>query len=47
MGGACSKQGYMQHVYIILVGKPKLKCPIRRPTFRWEDNTQMDLTDIG
>jgi hypothetical protein len=31
----------------ILVGKPEGKRPLGRPRRRWEDNSKMDLTEIG
>jgi hypothetical protein len=33
--------------YKILVGKPEEKRPLGRPRCRWEDNIEMDLTEIG
>jgi len=30
-----------------LVGKPKGKRPLGRPRRRWEDNTKMDLQEVG
>jgi hypothetical protein len=30
-----------------LVGKPEGKRPLGRPRRRWEDNTNMDLREIG
>jgi hypothetical protein len=34
-------------VYRVLVGRPKDKRPLERPKHRWEDNTRMDLREIG
>jgi hypothetical protein len=34
-------------VYRILVGRPEGKRPLGRPRRRWEDNTKMDLREIG
>jgi hypothetical protein len=34
-------------VYRVLVGRPKGKKPLGRPTRRWEDNIKMDLREIG
>ena len=31
----------------ILTGKPTGKRPLRRPRRRWEDNTRMDLEEMG
>jgi hypothetical protein len=33
--------------YIVLVGKPEGRRPLRRPGHRWEDNIRMDLREIG
>jgi hypothetical protein len=30
-----------------LVGDPKGKRPLERPTHKWEDNIKMDLREIG
>jgi hypothetical protein len=29
------------------VGKPEGKRPLGRPRHRWEDNTKMDLQEVG
>jgi hypothetical protein len=29
------------------MGKPEGKRPLRRPRHRWEDNTKVDLTEVG
>jgi hypothetical protein len=34
-------------VYMVLVGKPEEKRPLGRPRCRWEDNTKMDLHEVG
>jgi len=34
-------------VYRVLVGKPEAKRPLGRPRRRWEDNTKMDLQEVG
>jgi hypothetical protein len=34
-------------VYRVLVGRPAGKRPLGRPRLRWEDNTKMDLREIG
>jgi hypothetical protein len=31
----------------VLVGRPKGKRPLERPTHRWEDNIKMDYREIG
>jgi hypothetical protein len=33
--------------YNISVGRPEGRSPLRRPRHRWEDNTEMDLREIG
>jgi hypothetical protein len=35
------------NAYRILVGKPKRKRPLGRPTHRWVDNIKIDLREIG
>jgi hypothetical protein len=35
------------NTYRILVGKPERKRPLGRPRRRWEDNTEIDLREIG
>jgi hypothetical protein len=35
------------NAYRVLVGKPEGKKPTGRPIHRWEDNTKMDLGEIG
>jgi hypothetical protein len=34
-------------VYRVLVGKPEGKRPLGRPKRRWEDNSKMDLQEVG
>ena len=34
-------------VHKVLVGKPEGKRPLGRPRRRWEDNTKMDLQEVG
>jgi hypothetical protein len=31
----------------VLVVKPEVKRPLRRPTHRWEENIKMDLQKLG
>jgi hypothetical protein len=33
-------------MYIVLVGKPEGKRPLRSPTCRWEDNIKTDVREI-
>jgi hypothetical protein len=39
--------GERRGVYRILVGKPEGKRPLGRPRHRWQDNTEMDLQEVG
>jgi hypothetical protein len=32
---------------MVLVGKPEGKRPLGKPRRRWEDNTEMDLQEVG
>jgi hypothetical protein len=34
-------------VYKVLVGKPEVKRPLGRPSYRWEDGIRIDLREIG
>jgi hypothetical protein len=34
-------------VYMVLVGKSEGKRPLERPMCRWNDNTKMDLQEVG
>jgi hypothetical protein len=36
-----------RNAYIILVGKPEGKRPLRKPRRRWVDNIKKDLREIG
>jgi hypothetical protein len=47
MGGTCSTHGEKRNSYRILFGKLEGKRPLGRPRRRWEDNTRMDLREIG
>jgi hypothetical protein len=47
MGRACSTHEAKRNVCRILVGKPKEKIPLGRPTFRWQDNIKIDFREIG
>jgi hypothetical protein len=38
--------GERRSAYRILVGKPEVKKPLRRPRRRWEDNIKVDLQDV-
>ena len=39
--------GERRGLYRVLVGKPEGKRPRGRPKRRWEDNTSMDLQEVG
>jgi len=39
--------GERRGVYRVLVGKPEGKRPLGRHRCRWEDNTKMDLQEVG
>ena len=47
MGRACGAYGGDRGVHRVLVGKPERKKPLGRPRLRWEDNTKMDLQEVG
>jgi hypothetical protein len=44
---ACSTNGEIRNAYRILVGNPKGKRPLGRPTRRWVENIKMDLGERG
>jgi hypothetical protein len=39
--------GDRRGAYRDLVGRPDGRRPFRRPRHRWEDNTKMDLQEVG
>jgi hypothetical protein len=39
--------GEWRGVHRVLVGKPEGKRPLGRPRHRWEDNSMMDLQEVG
>jgi hypothetical protein len=45
--GHVTCMGEMRNAYRISVGKPEGKRPLGRPRRRWEDNTRMDIREIG
>ena len=47
MGRVCSTYGESRDVYRVLVGKPERRRPLGRPRRRWEDNTKIDLGEVG
>ena len=42
-----ARMGEGKGVHRVLVGKPEGKRPLGRPRRRWEDNTKMDLQEVG
>jgi hypothetical protein len=42
-----ARMGDKQNTHKVLVGKPVGKRPLGRPRSRWEDDTKMDLREIG
>jgi hypothetical protein len=45
--GIVARRGEERNAYILLVGKPEGKGPLRRPRCRWVDNINMDLGEVG
>ena len=45
--GHVARMGEERGVHKVLVGKPEGKRPLGRPRRRWEDNTKMDLQEVG
>ena len=45
--GHVAHKGERRGVYKILVGEPEGKRPLGRPRHRWEDNSKMDLQEVG
>jgi hypothetical protein len=45
--GHVARIGELRGAYNILVGRPEGRRPLGRPRRRWEDNTKMDLREIG
>ena len=45
--GHVARMEERRSAFKILTGKPSGKRPLGRPRRRWEDNTRMDLEDIG
>jgi hypothetical protein len=39
--------GETRNAYMVLVGKPEGKRPLRRPRRRWVGNIKVDLVEIG
>ena len=45
--GHVARMGKDRGVHRVLVGKPEGKKPLGRPRRRWEDNTKMNLQEVG
>jgi hypothetical protein len=45
--GYMARMGEGRGVYRVLVGRPKVKRPLRRPRCMWERNIKMDLKEKG
>jgi len=45
--GHVARMGEGRGVYRFLVRKPDGKRPLGRPRRRWEDNSKMDLQEVG
>jgi hypothetical protein len=45
--GHVESMGEVRGAYNILVGRPEERRPLGRPRRRWEENTKMDLGEIG
>jgi hypothetical protein len=44
--GTVARMGEKRNAYILLVGEPEGKRPLRRPRRRWANNIEMDLREI-
>jgi hypothetical protein len=44
--GHVARMEAKRNVYRLLVGKPEVRRPLRRPRRRWIDNIKMDLLEI-
>jgi len=45
--GHVMRMGEGRGVHRVLVAKPEGKRPFEKPRRRWEDNTKMDLQEVG
>jgi hypothetical protein len=47
MGRACNIWGEKRNVCSLVGEKPEGKRPLGKPSHKWEDNTKMNLREIG
>ena len=47
MGGHVARMVEGRGVHRVLVGTPEGKRPLGRPRHRWEDNSKLDLQEVG
>ena len=45
--GHVASMGYERSVYRVLAGQPEGRRPFGKPRYRWEDNIEMDLQEVG
>lgn len=45
--GHAAHMGMIRNPHMFLVGRSKEERPLGKPTRRWEENTEMDLREIG
>ena len=45
--GHVARMGERRGAYRVLVGKPEVKRPLRRPRHRWEDDIKMNARIVG
>jgi hypothetical protein len=47
MGRTCSTYGERRDAYRVIVEKPEGRRPLGRPRHKWEDNSKIDLCEVG
>jgi hypothetical protein len=47
MAGFVARMGEGRGLYSVVVGKPEVKRPLKRPRRKWEDNIKMDFQEVG
>jgi hypothetical protein len=45
--GHVARKGERKGEYRVMMGKPEERTPLGRPRHRWEDNSKMDLREMG